>query len=85
LDSLGDNSDLFLSKNPNNPDRLPSSMAPPPSESKPVYQKDEKVYCFHGPLLYEAKVVDVRRNPDPEKEKASPFEYRIHYKGWKAT
>jgi len=58
-------------------------MAPANSESKPSYQKDEKALCFHGELLYEAKILDVRKQ-DP-KDKTSPFEYRVHYKGWKNT
>ncbi|RVX75820.1 hypothetical protein B0A52_00177 [Exophiala mesophila] len=58
-------------------------MAPASSESKPVYAKDEKALCFHGELLYEAKVTESRRS-DP-KDKSSPFEYRVHYKGWKNT
>ncbi|KAK5958637.1 Esa1p-associated factor [Knufia fluminis] len=58
-------------------------MAPANAESKPSYQKDEKTLCFHGELLYEAKILDVRKQ-DP-KDKTSPFEYRVHYKGWKNT
>ncbi|KAK5047873.1 Esa1p-associated factor [Exophiala bonariae] len=58
-------------------------MAPPSAESKPMYQKDEKALCFHGELLYEAKVLEVRRQ-DP-KDKTSASEYRVHYKGWKNT
>lgn len=49
--------------------------------SQPLYQKDEKTLCFHGELLYEAKVMEVRRI-DP-KDKTSAHEYRVHYKGWK--
>ena len=56
-------------------------MAPQSSDTKPVYQKDEKVFCFHGELLYEAKITDLRRS-DP-KDTKSPFEYKIHYRGWK--
>ncbi|RMZ82479.1 hypothetical protein DV737_g2022, partial [Chaetothyriales sp. CBS 132003] len=58
-------------------------MAPTPSDSKPMYAKDERALCFHGELLYEAKVLEVRKQ-DP-KDKTSPFEYRVHYKGWKNT
>lgn len=58
-------------------------MAPGNPDSKPSYQKDEKALCFHGELLYEAKILDVRKQ-DP-KDKTSPFEYRVHYKGWKNT
>lgn len=58
-------------------------MPPANPESKPSYQKDEKALCFHGELLYEAKILEVRKK-DP-KDKSSPFEYRVHYKGWKNT
>ncbi|KAF1826310.1 MRG-domain-containing protein [Dissoconium aciculare CBS 342.82] len=50
---------------------------------KPVYDKDEKVLCFHGELLYEAKVLDNKiRDPADGKD---GFMYRVHYKGWKNT
>lgn len=58
-------------------------MAPASSDSKAAYQKDEKALCFHGELLYEAKILDLRRQD--AKDKTSPFEYRVHYKGWKNT
>jgi len=59
-------------------------MAPAAAaESRPMYQKDEKALCFHGELLYEAKVLEVRRQDT--KDKNSPYEYRVHYKGWKNT
>lgn len=35
----------------------------------------ERVLCFHGPLIYEAKVLKTK----PE---ATPVEYYIHYAGW---
>ena len=54
-------------------------MAPP----LVTYHKDEKVLCFHHEILYEAKILDIRHT-DPE-DKKSPFEYAVHYKGWKST
>ena len=48
-----------------------------------LFAKDEKVLCFHHELLYEAKVLDTRLS-DPSDRK-SPWEYRVHYKGWKST
>ncbi|KAF8454544.1 MRG-domain-containing protein [Terfezia claveryi] len=53
----------------------------PPVPSVPTYKVDEKVLCFHGPMLYEAKVIDVKPGAD---KKDSP-EYKVHYKGWKNT
>ncbi|KAL1973299.1 hypothetical protein VTN31DRAFT_5934 [Thermomyces dupontii] len=49
----------------------------------PTYQKDERVLCFHHDILYEAKILDIRHS-DPEDRK-SPYEYLVHYKGWKNT
>lgn len=55
-------------------------MAP---AAQPSYGKDEKVLCFHHDILYEAKILDLRRvNPSDIK---SPYEYQVHYKGWKNT
>ncbi|KAF8471968.1 MRG-domain-containing protein [Kalaharituber pfeilii] len=56
----------------------------PPAASTPAaptYKVDEKVLCFHGPMLYEAKVLDVK----PGADKKDPPEYKVHYKGWKNT
>jgi len=39
------------------------------------YKVDEKVLCFHGPLLYEAKCTKV-------KKEGNSFSYLIHYQGW---
>ena len=55
-------------------------MAP---SNLPHFSKDEKVLSFHHELLYEAKITDLRLT-DPD-DKKSPYEYRIHYKGWKNT
>lgn len=58
----------------------PPTMAP---SSQPYFQKDEKALCFHHELLYEAKVLDVKQ-VDPN-DKKSAYQYKVHYKGWKAT
>ncbi|KAL8935976.1 MAG: hypothetical protein Q9216_005165, partial [Gyalolechia sp. 2 TL-2023] len=47
---------------------------------KQHYEKDEKVLCFHGELLYEAKILEVEQDTETKS-----FRYRIHYKGWKNT
>ncbi|KAK4555483.1 Esa1p-associated factor [Recurvomyces mirabilis] len=55
----------------------------PSSTSQPVYQKEERALCFHGELLYEAKVTDYKvKDPNDKKD---GFMYRVHYKGWKNT
>ena len=48
-----------------------------------TFSKDEKVLCFHHELLYEAKVLESKHTD--EKDKKSPMQYRVHYKGWKNT
>ncbi|KAI1816427.1 MRG-domain-containing protein [Poronia punctata] len=57
-------------------------MAPSKQEKAPPYSKDEKVLCFHGDLMYEAKIMEVKIEPG---KKAEDAQYRIHYKGWKAS
>ncbi|KAK7077208.1 Mortality factor 4-like protein 1 [Halocaridina rubra] len=46
--------------------------APPP---KTKYNEGEKVLCFHGPLIYEAKCLRVQ-------VKDKQIKYFIHYAGW---
>ncbi|PGH27271.1 hypothetical protein AJ80_00981 [Polytolypa hystricis UAMH7299] len=55
-------------------------MAP---ANHPTFHKDEKVFCFHHEILYEAKILELKLT-DPD-DKRSPYEYRVHYKGWKNT
>ncbi|KAI5864434.1 MRG-domain-containing protein [Durotheca rogersii] len=57
-------------------------MAPSRQNQAPPYTKDEKVLCFHGDLMYEAKIIEVSAKPGQKPEDA---QYRIHYKGWKAS
>ncbi|KAF1942032.1 NuA4 histone acetyltransferase complex, Eaf3/MRG15 subunit [Clathrospora elynae] len=54
----------------------------PAATPEAAFRKDEKVYCFHHELLYEAKVLEVRPVEGDEK---NGFEYKVHYKGWKNT
>ena len=55
----------------------------PSTGNQPLYSKDEKVLCFHGELLYEAKVLD-NKVKDPN-DKKDGYMFRVHYKGWKNT
>jgi mortality factor 4-like protein 1 len=55
-------------------------MAPPKQAPGPPFQKDERVLCFHGQLLYEAKILDVKAGQDGD-----GWQFKIHYKGWKNT
>ncbi|XP_065836255.1 mortality factor 4-like protein 1 [Oscarella lobularis] len=44
-------------------------------DAKPKFSEGEKVLCFHGPLLYEAKCVKIQTTKDKCK-------YYVHYSGW---
>ncbi|KAI8343730.1 MRG-domain-containing protein [Chlamydoabsidia padenii] len=44
------------------------------------YNQDDKVLCYHGPLIYEAKILDRKTEIDSNNE-AKPL-YKIHYQGW---
>ncbi|KAI9310955.1 MRG-domain-containing protein [Dichotomocladium elegans] len=52
-------------------------------EHKLQYAVDERVLCFHGPLIYEAKILDREWFVDHEELKGPC--YLVHYKGWKNT
>ncbi|XP_044514906.1 mortality factor 4-like protein 1 [Gracilinanus agilis] len=47
----------------------------PKQAPKPEFQEGERVLCFHGPLLYEAKCLKVARED-------KQVRYLIHYSGW---
>ncbi|KAJ2782257.1 Esa1p-associated factor [Coemansia javaensis] len=51
-----------------------------------MFKPNERILCFHGPLLYEAKVVkaELRDGTDPDAPEPGPH-YFVHYKGWKQT
>ncbi|XP_043847142.1 mortality factor 4-like protein 1 [Dromiciops gliroides] len=47
----------------------------PKQAPKPEFQEGERVLCFHGPLLYEAKCLKVATED-------RQVRYLIHYSGW---
>jgi len=47
-----------------------------------TYAEDERVLCYHGPMIYEAKVLKSANMN--EKDMQGPH-YFVHYKGWKQT
>ena len=61
---------------------------------KPKFQDGEKVLCYHGPLLYEAKIMKNRKEPAPNKSGGgaaaaassaadnSGGSFLVHYQGW---
>lgn len=52
-------------------------------EDKFNFEKDEKVLCYHGPFIYEAKIL--KREKKEENEQEPEYQYFVHYKGWKQT
>ncbi|KAI8878313.1 MRG-domain-containing protein [Backusella circina FSU 941] len=52
-------------------------------ENTLLYDEDENVLCYHGPLIYEAKVLE-RKWMEEGPDFVGPH-YFVHYKGWKKT
>ncbi|KAJ7159853.1 MRG-domain-containing protein [Mycena crocata] len=56
------------------------------SEPPPSYSAGENVLCYHGPLIYVAKILKTQtvdeKNTITGKE---GWHYFVHYKGWKTT
>jgi len=48
-----------------------------------TFNEDEKVLCFHGPLIYEAKILKGELWENKQIEKDNGPHYYVHYKGWK--
>ena len=55
-----------------------------PKLPPPQYRQGDKVFCFHGPMLYEAKIEEVGSKEERTKNNGIQ-QYKVHYKGWKAT
>ena len=51
-----------------------------PAQSR--FVEGEKVLCFHGPLIYEAKIQKVGPRPKGSSSETGPVKYFIHYHGW---
>ena len=45
------------------------------TDMQPKFNSDEKVLCYHGPLLYEAKILK-------NKKEGGGYTYFVHYQGW---
>lgn len=46
------------------------------TRSQPKYQEGEKVLCYHGAFIYEAKCLKIERSTTNE------YSYFVHYNGW---
>src|ERR1700676_2803236 len=50
------------------------------------YAPNERVLCYHGPLIYEAKVLKAENwDETTTKLGTTGHHYYVHYKGWKQT
>ncbi|KAI8824454.1 MRG-domain-containing protein [Fimicolochytrium jonesii] len=49
-----------------------------------VYAKDDIILCYHGPLLYEARVLNAAywESSDPKNPDSSGPHYKVHFVGW---
>ncbi|CAH1762470.1 6655_t:CDS:10 [Entrophospora sp. SA101] len=55
-------------------------------EAKLLFEEKEVILCFHGPLLYEAKIIKAENwAPGDSKSGELGPHYFVHYKGWKNT
>jgi mortality factor 4-like protein 1 len=62
---------------------MASASSVPPT---PTYSVKEKVLCYHGPLVYEAKILKSQKFDDTNtKTGITGQHYQVHYKGWKQT
>lgn len=58
----------------------------PNSGPHPDFKTNERVLCYHGPLIYEAKVLKSQMMEEPSQITGLPgMHYFVHYKGWKQT
>lgn len=48
-----------------------------------AFENDETVLCYHGPQLYEAKVLRSEYWEARDNQEEGPH-YLVHYKGWKS-
>ena len=53
---------------------------------QPIYNAQERVLCYHGPLIYEAKVLKTKTYDETSTTTGAVGpHYLVHYKGWKQT
>ncbi len=58
----------------------------PPKHATAPFEANERVFCFHMDMLYEARILDVQQVTAPAgASDGQRWRYRIHYKGWKNT
>jgi mortality factor 4-like protein 1 len=51
-----------------------------------TYAPNERVLCYHGPLIYEAKVLKAEDwDQTNSRDGSEGPHYFVHYKGWKQS
>ncbi|CAH1756611.1 11613_t:CDS:2 [Entrophospora sp. SA101] len=55
------------------------------SQERLTFVENEVVLCFHGPLIYEAKILKVKSFGHESKTGKLGPHFFVHYKGWKKT
>ncbi|KAF5350880.1 hypothetical protein D9758_010482 [Tetrapyrgos nigripes] len=56
------------------------------SSDQPTYNLNERCLCYHGPLIYEAKILKIQDFPEPVATTGvAGTHFFVHYKGWKQT
>jgi len=64
---------------------LGSTMAAP-SGPPMTFSTQERVLCYHGPLIYEAKIMKTKVfDENHPMNGVAGQHYLVHYKGWKQT
>ena len=52
----------------------------------PTFSVNERVLCYHGPLIYEAKILKAENWDETDTKNGElGMHFLVHYKGWKQT
>ena len=66
--------------------RFVTKMASTTTTIQPIFTVNERVLCYHGPLIYEAKVLKSHHHDETTTPSGQVgAHYFVHYKGWKQT
>jgi mortality factor 4-like protein 1 len=54
------------------------------TDTRLTFKEKESVLCYHGPLMYEAKILKAEFWEDRDDLEDGPY-YFVHYRGWKTS